>query len=147
MFLVVSFVFFADWISKFYIRQNLSVGESIPVIKDIFYVTYLKNRGIIFGLFFPSTFFIIFLSGVAILALMVFLRKIFREARWFKISLGLLWGGLLANFFDRLQGGDIIDFLNFRFLPVFNLADIAICIGAGLFLEKVIILQWPETKT
>jgi len=98
-------------------------------------------------LFFPPTLFIIILAGVAILTLAVLLGNISRKGYWPKISLGLLWGGLLANFFDRIWDGDVIDFLNFPFWPVFNLADIAICIGIGLFIWKILALQWSERKT
>lgn len=132
LFLAASLVFFADWLSKFYIKENLSVGESIPVIKDFFYLTYLKNKGVIFGLFFPHPILVTILSGVVVLALAIFSGKISRKNHWFKINLGLLWGGLLGNFFDRLWDRDVIDFLDFRLWPVFNLADMAMCIGAGL---------------
>jgi len=101
-FITASLVFFADWLSKFYIKENLFLGESIPVIKDFFYLTYLKNKGIIFGLLSKGGFFVIVLNGLVILCLIVFLRKISQENRWFKVSLGLVWGGLVANFFDRV---------------------------------------------
>jgi len=138
LFLVASLVFFADWLSKFYIKENLSVGESIPVIKDFFYLTYLKNKGVIFGLFFPPPILVTILSGVVVLALAIFSGKISRKNHWFKINLGLLWGGLLGNFFDRLWDRDVIDFLDFRLWPVFNVADMAMCIGAGLLFMGVV---------
>ena len=133
---VTGIVFCADWLSKFYVKENLYPGESVSIINNLFYLTYLKNRGIIFGLFFPPTISIIIVSGIIITVLLFLLRKISLKSRWQKISLGLLWGGLLANFFDRLWDGSVIDFINFCFWPVFNIADITICIGAVfLFIE------------
>jgi len=137
-FVVTGIVFCIDWLSKFYVKLNLSPGESIPIINDFFYLTYLKNRGIIFGLFFPPTISIIVVSGIIITVLLFLLGKISPKSRWQKISLGLLWGGLLANFFDRLWDGNVVDFLNFRFWPVFNVADITICIGAVLLFIEIL---------
>jgi len=137
-FVVTGIVFCIDWLSKFYVKLNLSPGASVPIINDFFYLTYLKNRGIIFGLFFPPTISIIVVSGIIIAVLLFLLGKISLKSRWQKISLGLLWGGLLANFFDRFWDGNVVDFLNFRFWPVFNIADITICIGAVLLFIKIL---------
>ncbi len=136
-FVVTGIVFCIDWLSKFYVELNLSPGASVPIINDFFYLTYLKNRGIIFGLFFPPTVSIIVASGIIIAVLLFLLGKISLKSRWQKISLGLLWGGLLANFFDRFWDGNVVDFLNFRFWPVFNVADITICIGAVLLFIEI----------
>lgn len=138
VFVTASLVFFADWLSKYYIKRNLSPGESISIIKNIFYLTYLKNRGIIFGLLFPPTISIVVVSGIIIAVLLFLSGKISVKNQWQKISLGLLWGGLLANFFDRLWNGNVVDFLSFRFWPVFNLADISMCIGAVLLFIEVV---------
>ena len=147
LFLIASLVFFADWLSKFYIKENLSAGESIPVFKEFFYLVYLKNRGIIFGLVFPPPIFLTIFTTVVILALIIFSGKISGKSYWFKVNLGLLWGGSLANFFDRLWDGYVIDFLDFRLWPVFNLADIAICIGAvSLFVGVVRSHYWRRSS-
>jgi len=137
-FVVTGIVFCIDWLSKSYVELNLSPGESVPIINDFFYLTYLKNRGIIFGLFFPPTISIVVVSSIIIAALLFFLGKISPKSRWQKISLGLLWGGLLGNFFDRLWDGNVVDFLDFRFWPVFNVADITICIGAVLLFIEIL---------
>ena len=137
-FVVTGIVFCIDWLSKFYVKLNLSPGASVPIINDFFYLTYLKNRGIIFGLFFPPTISIIVVSGIIIAVLLFLLGKISLKSRWQKISLGLLWGGLLANFFDRFWDGNVVDFLNFRFWPVFNVADITICVGAVLLFVEIL---------
>jgi signal peptidase II len=137
-FVVTGIIFCIDWLSKFCVKLNLSPGESVPIINDFFYLTYLENRGIIFGLFFPPTISIIVVSGTIIAVLLFLLGKISLKSRWQKITLGLLWGGLLANFFDRFWDGNVVDFLNFRFWPVFNVADITICIGTVLLFIEIL---------
>jgi len=146
-FVVTGIVFCIDWSSKFYVKLNLSPGASVPIINDFFYLTYLKNRGIIFGLFFPPTISIIVVSGIIIAVLLFLLGKISLKSRWQKISLGLLWGGLLANFFDRFWDGNVVDFLNFRFWPVFNVADITICIGAALLFIEILKSNYLSRST
>ena len=146
-FVVTGIVFCIDWLSKFYVERNLSPGEFVPIINDFFYLTYLKNRGIIFGLFFPPTISIIVVSGIIIAVLLFLLGKISLKGRWQKINLGLLWGGLLGNFFDRLWDGSVIDFINFRFWPVFNIADIAICIGAVLLFIGILKSNYLSRST
>ncbi len=146
-FVVTGIVFCIDWLSKFYVKLNLSPGASVPIINDFFYLTYLKNRGIIFGLFFPPTISIIVVSGIIIAVLLFLLGKISLKSRWQKISLGLLWGGLLANFLDRLWDGNVVDFLNFRFWPVFNVADITICIGAALLFIEILKSNYLSRST
>ena len=64
----------------------------------------------------------------------------FRESRWMQVSLGFLLGGAIGNFIDRLYLGEVVDFLQFGivsrriFWPTFNVADVSVCIGAGMLI-------------
>ncbi len=52
--------------------------------------------------------------------------------KWVPVCLGLILGGAVGNLIDRLRFGSVVDFLDFRVWPVFNLADSCITVGAAL---------------
>lgn len=119
-----------DQISKFYISSALSLGQSIPVIRDVFHISLVYNTGCAFGLFRNQKIFFILLSAAVILYI---LWDLFSRGRLYSLSrraaLGLVLAGAMGNLLDRLRLGYIIDFLDLRVWPVFNLADSAITIG------------------
>ena len=133
LFLVASLIFLADWISKLWVRQNLSSGGSIPLIEDFLYLTRVENSGFFFGLIFLKKSLSIPASVLVILSLIILGRSISRKSGWAGIGLSLMAGGVGANFWDRLGDGQVTDFLDLRLWPVFNLADVAVCIGVGIF--------------
>ena len=128
-------IFIFDRISKIYISALLPSQKSYPVVKNFFHLTLVKNKGAAFGLlpgYLPLFLAVSFVTIIIILFLH-FQKKI--KARAGTFALGLILGGTLGNLYDRLFHGAVIDFLDFRFWPVFNLADSAITGG-------VIILAW-----
>ena len=73
--------------------------------------------------------------GVAAVVALWWMRKDIRVEGWrTRSGTALFLGGTLGNLWDRVQTGLVVDFLDFRFWPVFNVADIAICVGVGLIL-------------
>lgn len=132
MYLIALILLFVDQFSKYVIRQNMSLAESIPVIKRVFHITYVENKGIAFGLFPQGHTLFIVISFVIILAILFFERKKIIKSLKERLCLGLILGGALGNLIDRLRFGFVIDFLDFRIWPVFNLADSGVCIGGML---------------
>lgn len=122
-------VFFLDRITKLLIVNKMYLGESIPVIKNIFHLTYIVNKGAAFGIFPKGNFFFIILSFVGIGIVISLHRKLDRKESFLDLPLGFILGGILGNLFDRLVRREVIDFLDFRIWPVFNFADTFICIG------------------
>ena len=116
----------------------MTEGESIPVLENIFHITYVLNPGAAFGMLpHNRTFFLII--GAAAVAAIIWLRKdILSEGRKVRCGAALFLGGALGNLWDRIQTGLVVDFLDFRIWPVFNVADIAICVGTGLILWDMI---------
>ena len=111
----------------------MSFGQSIPVIPSFFHVTLVGNTGIAFGLFKGNSGLWV---GVGLLVLVWIYRLLQKrqiQGLWAFIGLGLISGGALGNLIDRLQYGYVIDFLDFRVWPVFNVADICISVGTAFF--------------
>lgn len=126
-----------DQSSKAIIKYLLSEGQSLPVVPHIFHLTYIRNPGAAFGLFAYQTTFFILATFVVVTLVLLLARRIPEHRRLLKLSMGLILGGALGNLIDRLRSGLVVDFLDFRFWPVFNLADCAIVIGAFLLVWEV----------
>ena len=132
MYLITLILLSVDQFSKYIIRQKMSLAESIPIIKSVFHITYVENRGIAFGLFPQGRSLFIVISLIIILGIIFFERKKVIKSLKERFCLGLILGGALGNLIDRLRFGFVIDFLDFRIWPVFNLADSGVCIGGIL---------------
>ena len=118
------------------------VGETIPVMEDIFHITYIQNRGAAFSLWEQQWVVLIAFPAIVMIAGLVFLfikRKIWDKL--YLISIALICGGGMGNLIDRVLYGYVVDMFDFRVFPVFNIADIFICAGCGLMLIYVIFLE------
>lgn len=131
--IVASLVFTADFFIKRYFLFNHSF-ESIPVIKNILYLTVVFNKGAAFGILKGKTVLLIY---TGIIFMLVFLFAVINEQRkniFFLISCGLIIGGALSNLTDRVFLGFVVDYIDIRVWPVFNLSDSAISVGAFFLL-------------
>ncbi len=130
-----------DQLSKFIIQRSLEPDLSIPVIKDIFHLTLVFNTGAAFGIFKARNFIFITIAAFAIIFILSHLPRLRREGIMVKISIALILGGIIGNLIDRLRFGYVVDFLDFRVWPVFNLADSAITVGAVIMCVKLIFMK------
>jgi len=115
----------------------MAEGQTISVIPHFFSLTYVLNPGAAFGLLpYKTTFFVAMTLIVAVLVLLVAWRA--SAQLWLlRLGLGLILGGALGNLVDRLRFGLVVDFLDFKVWPVFNLADSAIVVGAFLLAIEI----------
>jgi signal peptidase II len=128
-----------DQVSKLAIVQSFSLGESKVVIPGCFNLVYIVNRGAAFGFLnraditWQRTFFIA-ATLVAVAVIVHLLRSNTAREPFLTWGLGLILGGALGNLADRIRLGSVVDFLDFHFgarhWPAFNVADIAITVGA-----------------
>ena len=133
-------IVFLDQLTKFFIRKNFQLSQSIPVIKNIFHLTFITNTGSAFGLFKNFNLFFIFFSIIVIIAIFYYIGKINKNEKLLQFSLSLLLGGTIGNLIDRIFYGHVIDFIDFRIWPVFNVADSTVTISIVL----LIILLWEK---
>lgn len=138
-FFIITAVLLIDQGSKAAVQMLMYLGESIPVLPPVFYLTYIMNPGAAFGIL-PNQKVLFITTGILLITgVLVGYRKIPPEKKLLRFSLGLVLGGALGNLLDRLRFGRVVDFLDFRVWPVFNLADTAIFIG-------VCLLAWELLK-
>ncbi len=127
-------IFVVDQLVKHLVIGSMHLGESIPVIKGIFHITYVLNPGAAFGMLEHQRWVFILVAVTVLLVAGIFYSKLKRESNLLQAGAGLLLGGAVGNLVDRIQTGLVVDFLDFRIWPVFNIADIAICVGAGILI-------------
>lgn len=126
--LIVAF----DQLSKHYVVSHMNLGQSIPVIEEIFHFTYVLNSGAAFGIMKNQTVLFIVIAFLVLGGGVYFFFRTANEHRLLRLGITLVGGGAAGNLIDRAKTGLVVDFLDFRFWPVFNIADIAIVAGAGL---------------
>ena len=118
--------------------MKLCLGESIPIIEEVFHLTYILNPGAAFGMFAHNRLFFIAIA-VIVIGIIIWARREILASPWeVKAGCGLFLGGAIGNLIDRARQGLVIDFFDFRIWPVFNIADIAICIGVGLIIWNLL---------
>lgn len=127
-----------DQFSKYIVVENMALGESIPIIEEVFHLTYILNPGAAFGMFAHNRLFFIAIA-IVVIGIIIWARREILASPWeVKAGCGLFLGGAIGNLIDRVRQGLVIDFFDFRIWPVFNIADIAICIGVGLIIWNLL---------
>ena len=139
-------VFAADRWSKWMVLTHLSPDTVKPVIPGFFNLVHSENPGIAFCIFADDsgrwhTPVLVTFSIVAVAILAAMLWKIDKLDRYSALGLSLIFGGAMGNLYDRVRVGSVTDFLDFYLRSyhwyVFNVADSAVCVGAGLLLLSI----------
>lgn len=138
--LLISFsVFLLDQFIKYFVK--LFLMSELIIIPSFFSLYKTHNYGAAFSLFSGQTYFIILISIFVIIFLCKYMRS-FKVNKRNIVAFGLVFGGIFGNIFDRLYLGYVIDYLKFNFInytfPIFNLADVALCLGIGLLVVAVL---------
>ena len=141
VFIILPAIVLLDQLTKFVITHKIALNQSVPVLKGIFYFTLVHNRGAAFGIFNNQVPFFILTSICAIILIILNFKKDKRAL--YNISLSLILAGAAGNLIDRVFLGYVVDFLDFRIWPVFNVADSSITIGAILLAWNIL---FPEKE-
>ena len=143
---IIAFLFFIiDLISKQVVTHFLVLNKNVQVIKNFFYLTYSKNTGAAWSILQDERIPLLLLT---VIVLFIIYKNLKNEllSKSEHIAYGMLIGGILGNFFDRLIFGYVVDFLDFYIFgynfPIFNFADSFIVIGIIL----IIILYYRRDK-
>jgi signal peptidase II len=132
-----------DQYSKFLIKATMKMYQAIIVIRDIFKIIYIENSGIAFGIFNgahnPAARWILAaVILIAIIAITYYWAISGKTSFAFNMSCGLILGGAIGNFIDRVIIGRVTDFIEVGYKeytwPVFNVADSAVSVGVCLFI-------------
>jgi lipoprotein signal peptidase len=149
-FLIGGGVFLVDVVTKWWVKTTPAL-HYYPVVDGLFTIRYVRNEGIAFGLFhdLDSSWKPFVLAAIAVAAcgaVIYYLWTTPRHERLTFLGLGLLLGGILGNFTDRVMHHYVVDFLLLhwqdRFVwPTFNVADAAISCGVALILFRTVVLE------
>ncbi len=137
---IAAIIIFLDQLTKWLVMQYLPQQGSITVLDGFFNLVHIYNRGAAFGFLNRSDIewqFWLFLVATLIATLAIYyLVRTSAYSKLLFVSLGLVLGGALGNLVDRIRFRAVVDFLDFYVgtwhWPAFNVADIAICLGALL---------------
>lgn len=154
MALIAFAVFALDQLTKLVVLQFLGPSEERVVVDGFFKFVHWGNTGAAWSLFHDRNALLAVISLVALIGLFFWRHHFDTKTFLGQISLGLIFGGILGNLFDRVHPlrHQVIDFLRFYLyrrsgeeigFPAFNVADSAICVGVGL----LIILSWKQETT
>ena len=151
VFTVLLIVLAIDWLTKIWAERILPLYTPIPVIGQFFRWKLGYNTGVAFGVFANGGVWPLVITGLIIIILAVWMVRALRVneippvAAW---PIGLILGGAIANFVDRLQDGRVTDFLDIGIgtarWPTFNLADSFILVGVAVIL---LISLAPKSRT
>ena len=149
--ILAAVLLFVDQLSKHIIVQSYFLHESTPVIPDIFSITYVRNFGAAWGIFSGKIWLLLLISAVVTAAMIRFYNYLTEGYLEREIALFVIFSGVIGNSIDRIWRGSVVDFIDFHYknvwsYPVFNIADIAICTGVGLFILSGFIRPEREKK-
>ncbi len=154
---VLAAVILLDQLSKMLIVKNMDVGESIPLIPGVLNFTYITNDGAAMGMFSECRWLFMIAAPIAIVAIGVWVIASREMGMLYTLAFSMIAGGGVGNMIDRTVNGElfngvVVDFIDFCAFPniwryTFNVADIFVCVGAGLFVLSVILEAVRESKT
>ncbi|MBR5155818.1 MAG: signal peptidase II [Clostridia bacterium] len=133
----------ADAATKLLAIRYLMPVDTLPLWEGIFHLTYVENRGAAFGMMQGGRVFFIVISILIIGAMLYVAKRYKNRSRFLDHGIVFITAGAIGNMIDRIFRGFVVDFLDFCLIdyPVFNVADIFVCIGAGLVAIFIIFFE------
>ncbi|WP_184403593.1 signal peptidase II [Geomicrobium halophilum] len=149
-YLLALVIIIIDQFTKWLVATGMELGESIPVIEDVLHITSHRNAGAAFGMLQGQMWLFFIVTAVAVVAVLYFIHTLGKSSLWYGIPLGILLGGTIGNFIDRLLQGEVIDFIDVYIgtysFPIFNIADSALTVGIIILIVKMFMDERKEKK-
>lgn len=131
-----------DQAVKIFVDRHMLTGDTLPVMENIFHITYVQNRGIAFGIFQGKVDIISIATVVAIIGIIIyFLINVKKSGSFERAAYIFIIAGAVGNMIDRLMRGYVVDMLDFRGIWsfVFNIADVYINLGVIILLLDLLL--------
>jgi signal peptidase II len=142
LYLVAVIIVLFDQITKYIVEKQMYLGESIPVIDNFLMITSHRNRGAAWGMLEGQFLLFYIVTVIVVVGLIYYVKKNNIDDRFTLITVGLLIGGALGNFIDRVIRKEVVDFIDVLIFsydfPVFNIADSSLFIGVVLLVIQTI---------
>lgn len=136
-----------DQLSKWLVVLYVKPIDTVPLIQNIFHLTYSENTGAAFSILQGKQTFLVLVTAIAMTVMFVYLMKWSTQQGdiFAKIAFAMLIGGGIGNLIDRIRLGYVVDFFDARFInfAVFNMADSFVVVGVGLYLITQIFVKKP----
>ncbi|OED35821.1 signal peptidase II [PVC group bacterium (ex Bugula neritina AB1)] len=130
--MVIWLVLFIDQLTKTLVIQSLEQKGSVSIFDPFLFFTLVKNKGAAFGMLPNQQWLFLLTFFLLLVGVWVYRKTIIHSSKIVFYGYAFIVGGAMGNFMDRLRYGAVIDFIDFRVWPVFNVADSFICVGVGM---------------
>ena len=146
--LIIAATVWLDQLTKWLAVTFLQGNPSVPIIPEVFQLTYLENPGAAFGMLQNNRWVFLIVSTVGIIAVYLYLAIKRPSSRLLCLALSFIVGGGIGNMIDRVLLGYVVDFFDFCLIhfAIFNVADSFVCVGAGMLALWVILDTVAEEK-
>lgn len=144
-YIIVIAIVIGDQLTKWQIQETMTLHQSIPIWEGVFSITYIHNTGAAFSMLAGKTELLaLFQLAIIVIILGYILLKGKNAHPLLKFSLAMIVAGGIGNFIDRVTLGYVVDFFDFHFFPIFNVADIGVTIGCFLLAGYVFFIEGKE---
>ncbi|UCZ51806.1 signal peptidase II [Bacillus shivajii] len=150
-YLIAVIIIIIDQWTKWLVEKNMELRESIPVIEGFFYLTSHRNAGAAFGILQGQMWLFFIATIIVVVVVVYYIQKYTKHNKWLGVALGLVLGGAIGNFIDRMLRGEVVDFFDVYIFaynyPIFNVADMALVAGVIMLIIHVFTEEKKQRKS
>ena len=132
-----------DQIVKYWASTDLQAIGTIPLWEGVFHLTYCENTGAAFSMFTGQRWMLLAVTVVLLTGLLWAHHNNWLQNAFGRMSLRLIISGAIGNMIDRILLGYVVDLFDFRLInfPIFNVADILLCVGVGMMVIYILFME------